>query len=233
MAQFQQAAAEVMAGIHRAGRRAVLVGGTGLYHRAVLDDLELPGRYPLVAERLETEAAAARSSAGLYERLRQLDPVAAGRMEPTNARRVIRALEVTEGSGRRYSEFGPGLETYPPADAVLVGLRLDRSVLDRRLETRLRRQLDEGLLDEVRVLASRPCGLSRTARQAIGYAELFEHLDGACSLEVAVDRALRRLRNFARRQEAWFRRDPRVEWLDADDTSLVERVLERWETAPS
>jgi tRNA dimethylallyltransferase len=231
VARFQRAFASVCETIHASGRRAVLVGGTGLYHRAVLDGLELPGRYPAVAARLEQEAASGRSSETLHERLRVLDPVAAGRMEPSNLRRVVRALEVIEGSGRRFSEFGPGLRSYPEIDTVVVGLRVDREVLATRLEQRLRAQMDEGFLDEVRALTVAPGGFSRTAHQAIGYAELLGHLEGRWSLEEAVERALRRLRSFARRQEAWFRRDPRVEWFEADDPSLVEQVLERWETA--
>ncbi|HLI43284.1 MAG TPA: tRNA (adenosine(37)-N6)-dimethylallyltransferase MiaA [Acidimicrobiales bacterium] len=231
VARFQRAFARAREEIHATGRHAVLVGGTGLYHRAVVDGLELPGRYPAVAARLEREAASGRSSEALHARLRELDPVAAGRMEPSNLRRVIRALEVTEGSGRRFSEFGPGLRTYPEIDTLVVGLRLDRAVLASRLEQRLVAQMEEGFLDEVRALAVAPGGLSRTARQAIGYAELLGHLEGRWSLEEALERAVRRLRSFARRQEAWFRRDPRVEWFEADDPSLVDRVIERWETA--
>jgi tRNA dimethylallyltransferase len=235
VARFQSEARSALSAIHREDRAAVLVGGTGLYHRAVIDDLRLPGRYPDVAVRLEAEAAerGPRAAPVLHERLRELDPVAAGRMEPTNLRRVMRALEVTEGSGRRFSEFGPGLEAYPPTETVIVGLGLDRPSLDDRLATRLAEQLEEGLVEEVRGLVDEPGGLSRTARQAIGYAEIIEHLAGRCSLEEALATAHRRLRQFARRQEAWFRRDPRVQWLPAGDDRLVELVVKRWETEPS
>ncbi len=235
VARFQAEARAVLEEVHRAGHSAVLVGGTGLYHRAVLDELDLPGRYPAVVARLEAEASARGEDAPalLHARLRELDPVAASRIEPTNLRRVLRALEVTEGSGRRFSEFGPGLEEYPPISTVIVGLSLERAVLDERLAARLSQQLEEGLVDEVRGLAAEPGGLSRTARQAIGYAEILDHLEGGCSLEEAIVTTIRRLRQFARRQEAWFRRDPRVQWLPADDDWLVELVLKRWETGPS
>ncbi|MGO9558939.1 MAG: tRNA (adenosine(37)-N6)-dimethylallyltransferase MiaA [Acidimicrobiales bacterium] len=232
VAEFQAAARDAIGRIHEAGAAAVLVGGTGLYHRAVLDDLELPGRYPHVAARLRTEADGPGGPASLHARLRELDPVAAGRMEPLNARRVIRALEVTEGSGRRFSEFGPGLEDYPSIDTVVVGLALDRAQLDERLARRLSSQLDEGFVDEVRTLLAAPGGLSRTAAQAIGYREIAQYLQGERSLEDARSEAMRRLKSFARRQEAWFRRDPRVHWLRADDERLTELVIERWETGP-
>lgn len=230
VAQFQAAARKAIRRLHRAGRAAVLVGGTGLYHRAVLDDLELPGRYPPVAARLEAEADGPAGPARLHARLRELDPVAAGRMEPLNLRRVIRALEVTEGSGRRFSDFGPGLESYRQIETVIVGLALDRAELDRRLAARLDSQIEEGFVEEVQSLSSTEGGLSRTARQAIGYSEILRYLEGEWSLEEALSETLRRLKNFARRQEAWFRRDPRVRWLPADEADLADRVLQQWET---
>ncbi|MHB8457374.1 MAG: tRNA (adenosine(37)-N6)-dimethylallyltransferase MiaA, partial [Acidimicrobiales bacterium] len=193
VAQFQRAARQTICEIHAHARSAVLVGGTGLYHRAVFDDLELPARYPVVAARLEDEAQDPAGLRRLHARLRELDPVAAGRMEPFNARRIIRALEVTEGSGRRFSEFGPGLETYRPSDTVIVGLALERAELDERLQTRLASQVEAGFVEEVRSLASAPHGLSRTARQAIGYREILAHLTGECTLEEALAEALRRL----------------------------------------
>lgn len=230
VARFQRDAHAAISTIHGDGRAAILVGGTGLYHRAVLDDLRLPGRYPGVAARLREEAGDGdpKAARALHARLRELDPVAAGRMEPLNLRRVLRALEVTEGSGRRFSEFGPGLETYPRTSTVLVGLRLDRAVLDERLRARLLAQIEEGFIGEVEVLRRDP--LSRTARQAIGYAELLEYLEGNLGLDEALSETLRRLKAFARRQESWFRRDPRITWYDADDPRLAEHVLERWET---
>ena len=221
VAEFQAAARAALAAIAAAGHRAVLVGGTGLYHRAVIDELCLPGRYPEIAAALEAELAAAGTSAGLYARLAALDPLAASRIVPTNARRVVRALEVTLGSGRPFSASGPGLEHYPPTRFVQIGLRLPRAELDRRIATRCAAQLAAGWLEEVATL--RGAGAwSRTAAAALGYGQLAAHLAGACSLEEATSEILRRTRAFARRQEAWFRRDPRVRWLDADAPDLVE-----------
>lgn len=231
VARFQREARRVVARAHARGASAVLAGGTGLYMRAALDGLDLPGRFPAVARRLEAEADGEGGLSCLYARLEALDPVAAGRIEPSNRRRLVRALEVIEGSGRRFSEWGPGLGEYPRADALLVGLRLGRAALDERLAARLAAQMDGGFLDEVVALASRPDGLSRTAREAIGYKELLAHVAGECSLEEAVAAALRRLRRLARRQEAWFYRDPRVEWFDADSPGLVAEVAKRWDEA--
>lgn len=206
---YQELARAALADIERRGRRALLVGGTGLYLSAVVDELTLPGRFPEVAASLEAEP----DTGVLHRRLADLDPVAAARMEPTNRRRIVRALEVTVGSGRPFSTFGPGLEAYPPTRIRLVGIDIDRPTLDERIAERYRRQLDAGFLDEVAALRSRPEGWSTTAAQALGYKELALHLDGRCSLAGAVDLAERRTRTFARRQQRWFRRDPRVTWV--------------------
>jgi tRNA dimethylallyltransferase len=211
VADFKQACIAALDTIERHGNRALLVGGTGLYLRAVVDDLDLPGRYPAVRVEIEYDG----NTLKLHQRLTEVDPVAASRMEPTNRRRVVRALEVTLGSGRPFSSYGPGLERYPPTPFRLVGLHVPRDELDERIATRLRAQLDAGFFDEVRVLHDRPDGISLTARQALGYRELLAHLDGACSLDAAVEQAITRTRQFARRQERWFRRDPRITWIDA------------------
>lgn len=229
VADFQSAARAALAGIHARGHLALLVGGTGLYHRAVVDGLCLPGRFPDTAAALEAELAAGDGAlAALYERLVRLDPLAASRIEPGNARRIVRALEVTVGSGRPFSSFGPGLASYAPSAVAMAGLVLDRRELDRRLELRLERQLEAGFLDEVAALAVRPGGLSRTARQAIGYRELLAVVEDGAALEDAKTAIVRRLKAFARRQEAWFRRDPRVQWFRADDPALVDRVTDWW-----
>jgi tRNA dimethylallyltransferase len=226
--RFQAAAAEAVADIEHRGRRALLVGGTGLYLRAVVDRLEVPGRWPELSAALEAEAAEPGGTARLYERLLSIDPVAAARTTPANGRRVVRALEVTLGSGRPFSSFGPGLETYPPSPFLLVGVCPDRAVLDAAIERRFRGLMDRGLLDEVRGLAARPGGLSRTARQALGYRELLSHLEDGVPLEEAVDAALRRTRAFARRQWAWFRRDPRIRWLDPGG-DLPAQLVGMWD----
>ena len=230
--QFQAAALSVLDGIAERGHRALLVGGTGLYLRSLIDDLTFPGRFPEVATALEAELEKAGPSdspeglsalAGLYARLVDLDPVAAARVEPTNRRRVVRALEVTMGSGRPFSSFGPGLDAYPETRFALVGLPLGQDI-DRRIEDRFAAQMEAGFLDEVRELADRPGGLSRTARQALGYRELLSHLEGGVSLDAALSEAIRRTRVFARRQWAWFRRDPRIVWV-GEQEDPVARVI--------
>lgn len=209
VAELQERAAAVIDEIRGRGGVPVLVGGTGLYVRAVIDGLRIPGRYPEVRAELEAEP----DTAALHRRLVGLDPVAADRMEPSNRRRVVRALEVTVGSGQPFSSYGPGLGHYSSTPFVQVGLRWDRDRLDERIAARYQRQLADGFLDEVRALAGRP--ISRTAAQALGYKELLRHVQGATTLDEALDLAVVRTRRFARRQERWFRRDPRIRWLDA------------------
>lgn len=209
------------------GVSLVAVGGTGLYARAVVDDLEIPGAYPGVRAELEAEP----DTAVLHERLRRCDPRAAERTGPVNRRRIIRALEVTVGSGRRFSSYGQGLDHYGPTLFTQVGLRLPRPLLDARIAERFGEQLEAGFLDEVRRLRDAPAPLSRTARHALGYRELLDHLDGRCSLAEAIDEAVRRTRRFARRQERWFRRDPRITWLDVkeDPREVFPALLESFE----
>ena len=224
VSRFQLDVVVALADIASRGHRAVMVGGTGLYLRAAVDGLEIPDRYDDVREDLEREP----DTAVLHRRLAELDPVAAGRMEPENRRRVVRALEVTVGSGRPFSSYGPGMETYVPVGFPIVGLRLDRPELDRRIAARYAAQLDAGFVDEVARLAASPKGISRTARQALGYRELLAHFEGEASLDEAIEAAIARTRRFARRQERWFRRDPRITWVDAGHNALAEidRILE-------
>lgn len=222
--QFQQAARAALDAIAARHHHALLVGGTGLYLRAVVDDLTIPGRYPDVAADLEAELDLGQSSVeDLHARLAQLDPLGASRMEHTNRRRVVRALEVTVGSGRPFSEFGPGLEAYPATGVAQVGVALAPDEVDRRIAARFAAMLDAGLLDEVRTLAARPGGISRTARQALGYRELLEHVEDGVPLEACHQEAVRRTRHFARRQASWFRRDPRITW--ASGATEVRRRL--------
>ncbi|HZU74598.1 MAG TPA: tRNA (adenosine(37)-N6)-dimethylallyltransferase MiaA [Acidimicrobiales bacterium] len=216
--RYQEAFGPVLAGIEDRGHRAVLVGGTGLYLRAVVDHLGLPGQWPEVRAELEAEADRLGVEA-LHRRLASLDPVAASRMLASNRRRVVRALEVCLGSGRPFSSFGPGLTEYPPSRFRLFGLTLPRPTVAGRIDARIDAQLAGGLLDEVGRLAE--LSLSRTARQALGYRELLDHLEGRHSLAEALERFRRRTRAFARRQESWFRRDPRIRWLDGEDNSLA------------
>jgi tRNA dimethylallyltransferase len=217
--RFQAAFAVALADIEARGRRALLVGGTGLYLQAVVDQLSIPGQWPDVRAALEAEADAS-GVEPLHARLAQLDPVAAGRMEPSNRRRVLRALEVAIGSGRPFSSFGPGLEAYPPTPYALLGITLTLGTVRTRIADRYDAQLADGFVDEVRRLAARPAGLSRTARQALGYRELLGHVEDGRPLEQAVEEAVNRTRQLARRQRAWFRRDPRIRWFEGGDDPL-------------
>jgi len=225
--QFQQAARVALDAIAARRHHALLVGGTGLYLRAVVDDLTIPGRYPDVVADLEADLDLGRASVeDLHARLARLDPLGASRMEPTNRRRVVRALEVTVGSGRPFSEFGPGLEAYPANGVAQVGVALAPEEVDRRIAARFTAMLDAGLLDEVRTLAARPGGISRTARQALGYRELLAHVEDGAPLEACREEAVRRTRQFARRQASWFRRDPRITWVSG--AAEVRRQLAEW-----
>lgn len=219
VAEFQAHVRVAVDRIAAVGRDALFVGGTGLYLRAILDDLELPGQWPEI--RADLEAAATLDLGALHRELTDLDPVAAAKIEPTNARRVVRALEVCRGSGRRFSSFGPGLDTYPQIPSVQIGLSWDRAVLARRIEERVHRMLELGLLAETeRLLAAGP--ISRTARQALGYRELIGHLEGEWSLAEATEAIVLRTRQFAVRQDRWFRRDPRIRWIHVEDDPVAE-----------
>ena len=225
VARFQRFAREAARDVWRKGSAILYVGGTGLYGRAVLDNLEIPAQYPEV--RSDVEARARVDLAGLFDELTRLDPLAASRMESTNERRIVRALEVTIGSGRPFSSYGDGLLSYGPARVVQVGLRCDVAELDTRIERRFRRWMEEGLLDEVTRLASDPQGLSRSARQAVGYRELLRHVELGEDLERCVVDAITQSRRLARRQRSWFNRDPRIVWFDdpVEASKHLEAVL--------
>lgn len=232
VSRFQRECRAAIDGIESRGATPLLVGGTGLYVQAVVDDLRIPGQYPEV--RAELEATPEAQTPAMWARLRDLDPAAATKMEPTNRRRIVRALEVCLGSGQPFSSFGPGIDAFPPTRFRLVGLETDRAAMDERIDRRYDQQMAAGFLEEVRGLLDRPAGLSRTARQALGYRELIAHLAGEWTLDEALDEARRRTRRFARRQQRWFRRDPRIRWVDIDrhrspsDLSVVDEVRNRW-----
>ncbi len=229
----QVGARAAVADIEARGRRALLVGGTGLYVRAVVDDLTIPPTDAAVRAALDADAADDAGLALAYARLCRLDPAAASRMEPGNRRRIVRALEVIETTGRPFSSFGPGIDEYgPPVMPVtMVALQLPAAALADRIAARFADMQRRGLVDEVRSLASRPGALSRTAREAIGYREVLDFLDGrVATLDEAVDAAVRRTRRFARRQRSWFGRDPRIVPVDATVpvSELLARVLATW-----
>ncbi|MEQ1699963.1 MAG: tRNA (adenosine(37)-N6)-dimethylallyltransferase MiaA [Ilumatobacteraceae bacterium] len=223
VAEFARTATAALADIGGRGGRAVLVGGTGLYLRSVTDPMEMPGQWPAVRATLEARVES-EGAEPLHAELSALDPVAAGRMEPSNARRVVRALEVVLGSGRPFSSFGPGLDQYPPVPFLQVGLQWPRDVLTARIAERVHRMMAAGLLAEVQALLGEPLPMSRTARQALGYKELLAHLEGETSLDEAVDSIILRTRQFAVRQERWFRRDPRIRWVQLEHDPVAEVV---------
>jgi tRNA dimethylallyltransferase len=228
VAQFRLAYDEALVTIGSAGRRALLVGGTGLYHRVVVDEFDLPGQWP----ELRAELEAAPDTATLFARLTRLDPAAAEKMEPSNRRRVVRALEVTLGSGRPFSSFGPGVDEYPTSPVAQVGLRWPREVLTERIAARVHEMVTGGLFDEVAGIEARG-GFSRTAAQALGYKETLDALAGRMSNDEAIDTIITRTRQFAVRQERWFRRDPRVRWIDIEADAVVEAtpvVLDAFDT---
>lgn len=216
VADFKAAHLAALADIERRDGRALLVGGTGLYHRVAIDDFELPGEWPSVRAELD----AVDDTAALFARLQSLDPAAVAKLEPGNRRRIVRALEVTIGSGRPFSSYGPGVDHYPESDVVQIGLRRPRELVGRLVEARVHRMVAAGLVDEVRRIG--PDGFSRTAAQALGYKEILEHLAGAVSEDEAVEKIIVRTRQFAVRQERWFRRDPRVRWIDVDDDPVAD-----------
>jgi tRNA dimethylallyltransferase len=223
VADFARAVSPVVADVAARGRRPVLVAGTGLYLRALTDPMTIPGQWPDVRAILD-ERAAADGSAVLHAQLAELDPVAATRMEPSNVRRVVRALEVTLGSGRPFSSFGDGINDYRPTNFVQIGLRWSRDALTARIAQRVDRMMADGLLAEVAGLLEEPAPLSRTAQQALGYKELIEHLEGKVALADAVAAIVLRTRQFAVRQERWFRRDPRIRWVTIENDPVAEAL---------
>lgn len=220
VAAFQRLAREALGEIARRGRRPLLVGGSGLYFRAVVDELEFAGTDRRVRALLEAEAVAL-GAEGLHRRLAGFDPEAAAKIEPGNLRRAVRALEVAAITGRRFSTYARAWERYPPGRVRAAGIRVPPRVLYPRIEARVRAQLEGGLVDEARALLERGFGPFLTASQAIGYLEVVDHLRGRISLEEAADRMVRRTKALARRQMAWFRRDPRIRWFEAGEDGAI------------
>jgi tRNA dimethylallyltransferase len=226
VAEYQRLARQAIAGIGRRGRVPVLAGGSGLYVRAALDRLEFPGTDPVVRGRLESELAA-RGPAALHARLAAAAPAAAAAILPSNGRRIVRALEVIELSGGPFTAALPRYESVYPA-VVQIGLAVDRAELDQRIADRTRRMFEAGFVDEVAKLERAGLREGRTASRALGYAQVLRFLDGEWPLEVARAETTLATRRFARRQESWFRRDPRVTWLaagTADSPDLLARAL--------
>lgn len=219
VSDFQRLAREAVADIHSRGKRAILAGGSGLYVRAALDILEFPGTDPEIRGRLEQEHASV-GTAPLLERLRAVDPVSAGRLG--DGRRIIRALEVFELTGRPFSSFMPTREYVQPA--VQIGLEADREVLRGRLAERVHRMVERGLLAEVERLDAAGLRRGRTAPRALGYAQFLKVLDGGADVAQATEETIVATRQFARRQLTWFRADPRISWLDWQDPVLAAKA---------
>ncbi len=221
VAAYQRDARADLHAIAGRGRRPVVVGGSGLYVRALLDHMEFPGTDPQVRAELEARVEDEGSRA-LHAELARLDPVAAAGIGPRNARRIVRALEVIALTGRPYSSNLPSHEYVLPA--VQIGLDCDRSALDARVAERVARMWEAGLVDEVTALVER--GIGRTASRAVGYAEVIAMLRGEVSPQAAREAVVAGTRRLARKQMGWFGRDPRVHWLDAQDPGLVDRAVE-------
>lgn len=223
VAEFQSWARAAIVRLRAAGRVPVLVGGSALYTRAILDRFEFPGTDDAVRRRLEAELEEV-GSAELHRRLREVDPEAADRILVENGRRVVRALEVVEITGRPFSASLPTLEYVDPA-SVQIGVDIDRPALDERIARRVESMFEQGFVAEVERLLDEGLAEGRTAGTAIGYREVVAHLRGELTLDEARERTVVATRRFARRQDSWFRKDPRVTWLRYDDPELVDRAV--------
>ena len=219
VSDFQREARAAIAEIHGRGRRAILAGGSGLYVRAALDVLEFPGTDPAIRRRLEAELDDA-GMAPLRTRLEAVDPISAARLG--DARRVVRALEVFELTGRPFSSFMPVREYFQPA--VQIGLEVDRELLKDRLARRVHGMVSHGLLAEVQRLDAAGLRNGKTASRALGYSQFLKVLDGEWNVGQATEDTIAATRKFARRQLTWFRADPRIAWLDWQDPDLVAKA---------
>jgi tRNA dimethylallyltransferase len=232
VADYQRLARAAIADVTARGKVPVLAGGSGLYVRAALEDLTFPGTDPDVRARLAGELDRD-GAAALHTRLAGLDPAAAAAILPGNGRRIVRALEVIELTGRPFTATLPDYGAGHPAGlpAVQLGLRLPRGELDRRITIRASQMWAAGFEAEVRHLEQAGLRAGRTASRALGYRQMLRHLAGEWTLNQARDETIRATRRFARRQESWFRRDPRITWLDADadaggdQPGLLDRAL--------
>lgn len=223
VAAYQRAARSDIEAIQERGKTPIVCGGSGLYVRAALDVLQIPPTDPAVRAAWE-ERLAGRGVGELYAELRRRDPVTAVAIEPRNSRRIVRALEVIELTGRPFSATMPTREYVRPA--IQFGLRRDRAILDRRIDERAERMWADGLLAEVSGLEARGLSRTRTASRAVGYAQALAQLRGELTEAEAIAGTARSTRRLARRQESWFGADPRVRWLAADRPDLATAALE-------
>jgi tRNA dimethylallyltransferase len=219
VAAFQRWARAAIADCRARGVVPILVGGSALYTRAVVDRFDFPGTDPAVRARLEADTERLGVPA-MHARLAEADPLAASRIVASNARRVVRALEVIEITGKPFTASLPRQEYVDPA-TVQIGVDCPRPVVDERIALRVRRMWDAGLVDEVRGLESRGLREGRTASRALGYQQVLDHLAGSCTEEDAFEATVRGTRRFARKQDAWFRKDPRIAWVAWDDPAAA------------
>ena len=223
VAEFQRWARDVIGRLRGQGTTPVLVGGSALYTRAILDRFEFPGTDEAVRARWEQQLADQGPEA-LHRVLAERDPDAAAQILPENGRRIVRALEVVELTGRPFSASLPSLE-YADPRTVQIGVDIDREALDRRIADRVDSMFSGGFVEEGRHLLDHGLAEGRTAPRAIGYKEVVAHLRGELSEQEARDQTAQATRRFARRQDSWFRKDPRIVWLRYDDPQLVEKAL--------
>ncbi len=223
VAEFQGWAREVIDDCRVRGVTPILVGGSALYTRAILDRFEFPGTDPAVRDRLERELAEVGPEA-MHRRLVTEDAAAAERIIPSNGRRVVRALEVIAITGRPFSATLPEMR-YAVSDAHQVGVDIPREVLDERIALRVERMWEAGFVEEVRRLAEHGLREGRTANRALGYQQVLAFLDGTITEEEAKEQTVTGTRRFARRQDSWFRKDPRITWVAWNDPDRVEKAL--------
>ncbi|AOP54200.1 tRNA (adenosine(37)-N6)-dimethylallyltransferase MiaA [Brevibacterium aurantiacum] len=210
---FQRQAREAIVDIRMRGKRPILVGGSGLYVRAATDLMEFPGTDPDVRARIESEVEADRW--GRHRHLQEIDPAAAAKITPNDSRRIVRALEVIELTGRPFSAQLPDYQAIEPT--IHLGLSVERKILHERIASRVEAMWEHGWVDEVRSLLERGLAEGRTASRAIGYAQIQQYLAGKLDRDDAQEQTTIRTRQFARRQDTWFRRDPRIVWIDATE----------------
>jgi tRNA dimethylallyltransferase len=225
VAAYQKIARQKIDQIRSEGKSAIVVGGTGLYIKSIIDEMNFPDTDPAIRARLESEAEEF-GSAALFSKLQELDPEAASKIEPANTRRVIRALEVIEATGQPFSANLPSDTSVLYPDAFHFGLSLDRELLASRIDFRVHRMWEAGLTQEVVSLLKEGLREGSTACRAIGYSQAMAHLDGEMSGEEAIASTITATRQYVRRQETWFKRDQRIQWI-APEQSPLEAILDK------
>ncbi|NNN21134.1 MAG: tRNA (adenosine(37)-N6)-dimethylallyltransferase MiaA [Acidimicrobiales bacterium] len=227
---FKREAENAISEIESRKNIPLLVGGSTMYLSSIIEGMVFPGTWPDIRKELEDELDK-NGQLGLYKKLEDKDPEAAAKFEPTNGRRSVRALEVILGSGKKFSSYGPGFGEYLPNSFRQIGIFLEMEILDKRIEERVNAQIERGLVEEVSCLLGRSGALARAPKNAIGYFEIANYLRGELTLEAAIEEIIVRTKRFARRQLRWWRRDPRILWIDGSDLKEVcltvrETILE-------